>query len=42
LLANAMEVFNRVTTKLERGVGNIRSLYVKTSMGPAQRVEVIN
>jgi large subunit ribosomal protein L1 len=42
LLANAMEVFNRVTTKLERGVGNIRSLYVKTTMGPAQRIEVIN
>ena len=41
LLANAMEVFNRVTTKLERGVGNIRSMYVKTTMGPAQRVEVV-
>jgi large subunit ribosomal protein L1 len=41
LLANAMEVFNRVTTKLERGVGNIRSMYVKTTMGPAHRVEVI-
>ena len=42
LLANAMEVFTRVTTKLERGVGNIRSLYIKTSMGPSQRIEVIN
>jgi large subunit ribosomal protein L1 len=42
LLANAMEVFNRVTTKLERGVGNIRSMFVKTTMGPAQRIEVIN
>jgi large subunit ribosomal protein L1 len=41
LLANAMEIFNRVTTKLERGVGNIRSMYVKTTMGPAQRVEVV-
>jgi large subunit ribosomal protein L1 len=41
LLANAMEVFNRVTTKLERGVGNIRSMYVKTTMGPAHRVEVV-
>jgi len=41
LMANAMEVFNRVTTKLERGVGNIRSMYVKTTMGPAHRVEVI-
>jgi len=41
LLANAMEVFTRVTTKLERGVGNIRSMYVKTTMGPAHRVEVV-
>lgn len=42
LLANAMEVFNRVTTKLERGIGNIRSMFIKTTMGPAQRIEVIN
>ena len=42
LSANAMEIFNRVISKLERGVGNIRSLYIKTSMGPAQRIEVIN
>ena len=42
LLANAMEVYNRVTSKLERGVGNIRSLFIKTTMGPAQRIEVIN
>lgn len=42
LSANAMEVFNRVISKLERGVGNIRSLYVKTSMGPAQKIEVVN
>ena len=42
LSANAMEIYNRVISKLERGIGNIRSLYVKTSMGPAQRVEVIN
>ena len=42
LLKNAMEVYNRVTSKLERGVGNIRSLYIKTSMGPANRIEVIN
>ena len=32
----------RVTSKLERGIGNIRSLYIKTSMGPAIQVEVIN
>jgi ribosomal protein L1 len=37
-----MEVFSRVTSKLERGIGNIRSLFIKTSMGPAQRIEVIN
>jgi large subunit ribosomal protein L1 len=42
LRANVMEVFNRVTSKLERGVGNIRSLYIKTTMGPSQQVEVIN
>ena len=42
LSANAMEVYNRVISKLERGIGNIRSLYIKTSMGPAQRIEVIN
>ena len=42
LMANVMEVFTRVTNKLERGVGNIRSLFIKTSMGPAQRIEVVN
>ena len=42
LSANAMEVYNRVISKLERGIGNIRSLYIKTSMGPSQMVEVIN
>lgn len=42
LLKNAMEVYNRVTSKLERGVGNIRSLYIKTSMGPANKIEVVN
>ena len=42
LLANAMEVYNRVTNKLERGIGNIRSMFIKTTMGPAQRIEVIN
>ena len=42
LYANAMEVYNRVISKLERGVGNIRSLYIKTTMGPSQAVEVIN
>ena len=42
LLANAMEVYNRVLSKLERGIGNIRSLFIKTSMGPSQRIEVVN
>jgi len=42
LYANAMEVYNRVISKLERGIGNIRSLYIKTTMGPSQMVEVIN
>ena len=38
LSANAMEIYNRVISKLERGIGNIRSLYIKTSMGPAQNI----
>ena len=42
LHANAMEVYNRVISKLERGIGNIRSLHIKTTMGPSQLVEVIN
>ena len=41
LTENGMEVWKRVTGRLERGSGNIRSFYVKTSMGPAIRVEVI-
>lgn len=41
ILANAMEVYNRVIGRLERGSGNIRSLFIKTTMGPATRVEVI-
>ena len=41
LTQNGMEVWKRVTSKLERGSGNIRSFYVKTSMGPAIKVEVI-
>ena len=42
LVANAMAIYNRVISKLERGIGNIRSLYIKTTMGPSQMVEVIN
>jgi large subunit ribosomal protein L1 len=39
---NAFEMWRRVTSKLERGSDNIRSLYIKTSMGPAIKVEVVN
>jgi ribosomal protein L1 len=31
-----------VVGKLDRGSNNIRSCYVKTSMGPAIKVEVAN
>ena len=40
LTQNGMEVWKRVMSKLERGPGNIRSFYIKTSMGPSIRVEV--
>jgi large subunit ribosomal protein L1 len=39
---NAFEMWKRVTSKLERGADNIRSLYIKTSMGPSIKVEVLN
>jgi len=41
LTENGIAVWKRVTAKLERGAGNIRSFYVKTSMGPSVKVEVI-
>jgi len=41
LTNNAMAIWTRVTSKLERGTGNIRSCYVKTSMGPSIKIEVI-
>ena len=41
LTDNAFAIWSRVTGKLERGAGNIRSCYVKTSMGPAIKVVVI-
>ena len=41
LTTNAMAVWNRVTGKLERGASNIRSCYIKTSMGPSIKVDVI-
>ncbi|MDP6905985.1 MAG: 50S ribosomal protein L1 [Candidatus Thalassarchaeaceae archaeon] len=40
LTENGIEVWKRVTSKLERGNGNIRSFYVKTSMGPSVKAEV--
>ena len=41
LTSNAVAIWDRVTGKLERGAGNIRSCYVKTSMGPSVKVEVV-
>ena len=35
LTSNAVAIWDRVTGKLERGAGNIRSCYIKTSMGPS-------
>ena len=37
---NIEAVFNRIRTKLERGLMNIHSAYVKTSMGPAVKLEL--
>ena len=41
LTANAVAIWERVMSKLERGAGNIRSCYIKTSMGPSIKVEVV-
>jgi len=41
LTANAVAIWDRVMSKLERGPGNIRSCYIKTSMGPSIKVEVV-
>jgi large subunit ribosomal protein L1 len=38
LTANANAVLKRVTSKLERGQMNINSVYVKTTMGPSERI----
>ncbi len=40
LIQNAMEVLKRVESKLEKGEDNIRTVYVKTTMGPAVKVEL--
>jgi large subunit ribosomal protein L1 len=37
---NGLEVLKRVESKLEKGEESIRSVYVKTTMGPAVKVEV--
>ena len=41
LTVNAVAIWERVMSKLERGAGNIRSCYIKTSMGPAIKVDVV-
>ena len=41
LTANAVAIWDRVMSKLERGAGNIRSCYIKTSMGPSIKVVVV-
>ncbi len=38
LADNAALIIDRVTKKLERGDQNIASIFVKTTMGPAQRI----
>jgi large subunit ribosomal protein L1 len=38
LAENIDVVLGRITTKLERGRQNIRSAYVKTTMGPSYKV----
>ncbi len=38
IAANIREVVKRVTGKLEKGSGNIESIYVKTTMGKAVRI----
>ncbi|MGC8645664.1 MAG: 50S ribosomal protein L1 [Thermoplasmata archaeon] len=40
LTENAAEVIKRIESKLEKGEDNIRSIYVKTTMGPSVKVEV--
>ena len=38
LADNAALIIQRITTKLERGEQNFDSIFVKTTMGPAQRI----
>lgn len=37
---NIEEVLKKITGKLEKGTGNIDSVYVKTTMGPSYKLEV--
>ncbi|MGC8565317.1 MAG: 50S ribosomal protein L1 [Thermoplasmata archaeon] len=37
---NIEEVLKKITGKLEKGAGNIDSVYVKTTMGPSYKLEV--
>jgi len=37
---NGLEVLKRIEAKLEKGEENIRTIYVKTTMGPAVKVEM--
>lgn len=38
LVQNINAVLNRLESRLERGMMNVRSIYVKTTMGPAVRI----
>jgi large subunit ribosomal protein L1 len=38
IAANIMEIIRRIESKTPRGPGNIGSVYVKTTMGPAVRI----
>ena len=42
LTANALAIWKRVIGRLDRGDKNIRTCYIKTSMGPSIKVEVAN
>jgi large subunit ribosomal protein L1 len=40
IAANVMEILHRVESKTPRGSGNIGSVYIKTTMGPAVKLEL--
>ncbi|MGA1793206.1 MAG: 50S ribosomal protein L1 [Thermoplasmatota archaeon] len=40
IVANIEAVLSRIKSKLERGYMNVHSVYVKTTMGPAVRIEL--